>query len=293
MNVTGHVVIAASLLAGVAADAAAQSPAAPSTLRFEVAAVRLLPSVDGAVGGSGGASIGRQGQRFVAVSTLRDIIRYAHELQPFELLDGGPRWLDDRYDIAAVIPPSATDPAAPRVMLRTLLAERFRLAVRWATRDRPVYALVTARRDGRLGPQLKPSTADCTDALPYRPEPQSPAEPLSADEVVKRMQQPVCDMLYQPFRARILANARTLDDLAAILSRVPAVKAPVINRTSIATRFDFELVYAPDRASPAPAADAPPSLFVALDEQLGLKLESASGPIRALVVERIERPAPE
>src|SRR5688572_18569076 len=250
MNVMRQVVIAAALLAGVAADAPCQTPAAPvATLRFEVAAIRPLPPVEGAVGGSGGAMIGRQGQRFVAVSTLRDIIRYAYELQPFELLDGGPQWMDDRYDIAAVIPQSVTDPAAPRAMLRTLLAERFRLAVRWATRDRSVYALVTARRDGRLGPQLKPSTADCTDVRPHRPETQSPAVPLSAEEAVKRMQQPVCDMLYQPFRARILGNARTLDDLAAILSRIPAVKAPVINRTSIATRFDFELVYAPDRAS--------------------------------------------
>lgn len=110
------------------------------------------------------------------------------------------------------------------------------------------------------------------------------------------MLKPVCDMVYQPFRARILASARTMDDLARILARVPALTSPVVNRTAVTTRFDFELLYAPDRANPAAAApslDAPPSLFVALEEQLGLKLESSRGTVRALVVERIERPTPD
>ena len=291
-----YFVIAASLIAIVAADASTQTPGARvATRRFDVAAVRPLPPVPGAVGGgSGGASIGRQGQRFVAVNTLREIIRYAYELESFESLDGGPQWLDDRYDIAAVIPQSVTDPAAPRVMLRTLLAERFRLAVRWSTREQPVYALVFARRDGRPGPGLKPSTADCTQPQPARLQ-ASGNQSQSAEEYA-RMLKPVCDMVFQPFRARIVASARTMDDLARILSRAPALKSPVLNRTAVGTRFDFELLYAPDRANPAAAApsiDTPPSLFVALEEQLGLKLESSRGAVRALVVERIERPTPD
>jgi uncharacterized protein (TIGR03435 family) len=262
-----------------------------------VAAVKPLPPVTEAVGGAGGASIGRQGQRFVATSTLREIIRYAYELESFESVDAGPQWLDDRYDIAAVIPQSVTDPAAPRGMLRTLLAERFTLAVRWSTREQPVYALVFARRDGRPGPGLKPSTADCAEPQPARFT--EPGTQSQSPEDYARMLKPVCDMVYQPFRARIIANARTMDDLARILSRVPTLRAPVVNRTTVTTRFDFELLYAPDRLAPgsaaaaAPSLEQPPSLFVALEEQLGLKLESSRGAVRSLVVERVERPAPD
>ena len=84
-----------------------------------------------------------------------------------------------------------------------------------------------------------------------------------------------------------------MDDLARILSRIPALKAPVVNRTSLTGRFDFELLYASERQTPSPGVDSPPPLSVALEEQLGLKLESSRGQVRTLVVDRIDRPAPD
>lgn len=282
------VLIAALLMILSAIEALGQAP-----LRFEVASVKpRAPVVQAAAGGTGGGPLGRQGQRFVAVDrSLRDIVRHAYAMESYEDIEDGPAWLDDRFDITAVIPQSATAADAYRTMLRTLLAERFTLEVRWSTRDRPVYSLVPARRDGRVGPGLKPSTTDCRD--PRRPQLPSPGDQPITTAALAELTKPACDMVYQPFRARIYGGARTMDDLALILSRLPAVKAPVVNRTSLTMRYDFELMYASERPNPSPAAESLPSLFVALEEQLGLTLESSRGQVRALIVNRIERPTPD
>ena len=280
--------IAALLLLCLGTDLLTQAPQ-----RFEVASIKARPpAVPVAGGGTGGGPLGRQGQRFNAVDrSLRDIIRHAYTMEAYETIENGPGWLDDHFDITAVIPQSATAPDAYRTMLQTLLAERFKLDVRWSTRDMPVYSLVAARRDGRLGPGLKASTTDCRD--PRRPQVPAPGEPSLTTEQLAALTKPACDMVYQPFRARIYGGGRTMDDLALILSRIPALKAPVVNRTSLTGRFDFELVYASERQTPSPAIDSPPSLFVALEEQLGLKLESSRGEVKTLVVNRLERLTPD
>jgi uncharacterized protein (TIGR03435 family) len=258
--------LAALLIVPVAATALGQTPQ-----RFEVASVKPRPpAVPLGGGGTGGGSLGRQGERFIAVDrSLRDIVRHAYTMEAYEIIDGGPGWLDDHFDITAVIPQAATAPDAYRSMLQTLLAERFKLDVRWSTRDVPVYSLILARPDGRLGPALKPSTTDCRQA--ERPRLPAAGEPRTADALAA-LTQPACDTVYQPFRARIYGGGRTIDDLVRILSRIPVLKAPVVNRTSLTRRYDFELLYASERQTPSPGAEQPPSLFVALEEQLGLKL---------------------
>jgi uncharacterized protein (TIGR03435 family) len=272
----------AALLIALASDVPGQTP-----LRFEVASVKPRPPAALPAGGSAGGPLGRQGQRFIAVDrSLRDIIRHAYTMEAYEVIEGGPGWLDNHFDITAVIPPSATGDAY-RMMLQALLAERFALDVRSSTREMQVYSLVLSHRDRRLGPALKPSTANCSESgRPRLPAGDPPLTPAELAELTK----PACDMVYQPFRARIYGGARTMDDLVRILSRIPAVKTPVLNHTSLAGRFDFELLYASERQTPSPGADQPPSLFVALEEQLGLKLESSRGQVRALIVNRVERP---
>jgi uncharacterized protein (TIGR03435 family) len=274
----------ASLIAVFAAEVLSQTPQ-----RFEVASVRPRPPADlVAGGGTGGGSLGRRGERFIAVDrSLRDIIRHAYTMEAYEVIEGGPGWLDDHFDITAVIPQSATAPDAHRSMLQTLLAERFRLDARWSTRDVAVYSLTLARRDGRLGPSLNPSTTDCSQPRTTRLP--TAGETVTPDALAELMK-PACDTVYQPFRARIYGGGRTIDDLVRILSRIPTLKAPVLNRTSLTGRYDFELLYASERQTPSPGADQPPSLFVALEEQLGLKLESSRGPVRSLVINRIDRP---
>ena len=243
-------------------------------------------------------AIGRRGQRFTAVNTpLRDIIRFAYKLEPFQTIEGDRRWLDDRFDIAAIIPDSQST-GDESAMLRALLAERFKLSVRWATRERSVYALVLARRDERLGPGMKPSTVDCNveRATPRQLIEARRDQPISAGDYAS-LTRPVCDMIFQPFRARIHAGARTMGDLARVLSRLPMLGSPVVDRTGLTGAFDFELAFVPERAAGAANVSATgsndPTLFVALQEQLGLKLESSRGSVEVLVIEGVERPTPD
>lgn len=295
------------IAAAAQAHLSAQSSAPPEAdLRFEVASVKpnLSEWPVGAAGGAGGGTIGRRGQRFVAVNaSLRDLIRYAFELEPFQTIEGGPqRALDDRYDITALIPGPATGVEASRAMLRTLLTERFKLSTRWTPREQPVYGLVLARRDGRPGPGLKPSMETCDgerSAGRHAIEGREGPGPVSAEDLA-RLMRPLCDLTYQPFRASIHGSARTLSDLARVLSRLPALGARVVDRTGLAGRYDFELTFAPERGVgsadlSAAARDerSSPSLFVAVQEQLGLKLDPRTEPLDMLVVVGLDRLVPD
>lgn len=255
--------------------------------RFEVASIKTNTSDVPVGGGTGGGSIGRKGQRFVAVNApLRDIIRHAFDLEPFQRIEGGPGWLTTRYDINALMPESSAPGDPSLAMLRSLLAERFKLSVRREQREQPVFALVAARADKRLGPSLKPSTTECgtSDA--------ASKNQANVENIVKGMG-PICDMVYQPFRARLVGGGRPMSDLARLLSRVPTLGAPVIDRTGFSGAYDFELTYSPDPLSATP--DQPDasrtSLFVALQEQLGLKLEPTRGPVEVLVIESVQQPS--
>ena len=102
--------------------------------------------------------------------TVRDVIRFAYAVQPFQI-EGGPSWIDsERFDVLAkvegeipLLPPGQVGPV--QVMTQNLLAERFKLKVRRETKDAPVYALVLARADKQLGKQIEPSTVDCVALL--------------------------------------------------------------------------------------------------------------------------------
>jgi len=149
-------------------DAQAPQPgsAAPA---FEVASIKPNNSGDGRI------MLGNQPGRFTATNvTLRLLIRNAYQLQDFQI-SGGPGWLaSDHFDIVAKIdaavqdeiaaagPPRAGQgPSKIQLMIRSLLADRFKLEVHTETKEQPIYALVMARSDGRFGPQLKKSDTDC------------------------------------------------------------------------------------------------------------------------------------
>jgi uncharacterized protein (TIGR03435 family) len=271
----------------------AQSPA--NSPAFEVASIKANTSGERRVG------IGIQpGGRFTATNVpLRVLIRNAYQVQDTQLV-GGPDWIDSaRFDIAAKaegdVPP--TPPGGPpgpmQLMLRTLLVERFKLAVHHETRELPVYALVFARSDGKLGPQLHPASVDC-EALRATGRDRGAPPPFPQPG-----ERPTCGMRLGP--GQMAGGGYPLSQLATTLSSF--VQRVVVDRTGLAGNFDFDLTWSPDQfqgggpLGPLPGSERPvgsdssaPSIFTALEEQLGLKLASQKGPVDVLVIDRVERP---
>jgi uncharacterized protein (TIGR03435 family) len=158
-------------------------------------------------------------------------------------------------------------------MLRQLLVDRFKLRVRTEMRELPIYDLMVARTTGTLGPQLKPSTAQCTEAP-------------------RGLQNP-CGMSgsFGTAHGDLEAVGQPLDRLATQLST--AVDRIVINKTGLAGRFDFHISWGAGGFASADVGrpDDAPSIFTAVQEQLGLKLMPDKGPVQVVVIDHIERPS--
>lgn len=235
--------------------------------------------------------------RFTATNVpLRELIRFAYDVQDVRLI-GGPDWIrSERFDITAKAeqPFPAWGPAGPPMplllMMRTLLSDRFSLVVHQETREMPVYALIVAREDRKFGPEITPSKLDCdSQARAGRAGPPPQTNP----------NEPTCGMRIAP--GQMLIGGTPMSQFASVLSNF--VQRVVLDRTQLSGTFDFRLRWTPDRlpqgppppgAPPLPAVDADgPSLFAALQEQLGLKLESTRAPLEVLVIDRVEQPTPD
>jgi uncharacterized protein (TIGR03435 family) len=270
------VVIAAALVA-------AQSPQ-PS---FDVASVKENTSGSGV----GGIAPPTPGRWRITNTPLRFIVLEAFGLRDHELI-GAPEWTESTaFDITATY---SAEPARTlqdtRAMLRTLLADRFGLKTHRETRELPTYTLVVARKDGALGPQLVRSTFNC-DQWVAENRPQTTAGKPSP--LAPGGRRPVCRMLAN--RSFIAAGTQTMQQLANVLQSLTG--RPVTNRTGLAGAFDFDLQWTNGPVGPAPGAAPPPddgpSIFTALQEQLGLRLESGRGPFEVVVIDAIRRPTPD
>jgi uncharacterized protein (TIGR03435 family) len=225
------------------------------------------------------------------------LIRNAFQLQDFQI-SGGPAWLGtDRFDIVAkadgdIQPPTPGGPPAPtQLMLRGLLADRFKLVVHHETRELPIYVLALARSDRSLGPQLRFSQVDCAARALERGRAGAPTPGLPP-----LGERPVCGMRVGP--GQMSGGGFPLSQLTGALS--PIVQRVVVDRTGLAGNYDIDLTWTPDQMPSGPRpADAPalaaidpngPSIFTAIQEQLGLKLDSQRGPVEVLVIDRVERP---
>ena len=238
----------------------------------------------------------RGGSLAVVNMQLREMIRFAYQIQGFQL-EGGPDWIaSDRFDILAKpereVPSTGAffggqDPL--RMMLRTLLADRFKLVMHKETKELPIFELVLARQDGKPGPQLRPAAVDCAAraaaARAGAPPPASSGPPGPGSCGVT--------MNY----VRVAGGGVTLAMLANLLEG-PAQRL-VIDRTGLTGNWDLEVKYTPDRSQLPPGVELPPSidlngpsLFTALEEQLGLKLRPARGPGEVLVIDSVQQPTP-
>jgi uncharacterized protein (TIGR03435 family) len=220
----------------------------------------------------------------------------AFRIQPFQIVNA-PGWADsDRFDIAAKGNGNPS-PDDMQSMIRGLLAERFALAVHTETREMPIYALIVARGDGRLGPNLKESTTDCQALLGRGRAGVAPGSPQSVPSPANGSTP--CGLRIGP--GSLTAGGMALSQLATSLA--PMTGRVIEDRTGLGARYDFELSWTPDqgvgpggspRDVPAPPpSDGGGSLFTAIQEQLGLKLESTRGQVTVTVIDTVAPPTPD
>jgi uncharacterized protein (TIGR03435 family) len=272
----------------------------PNT-RFEVVAIKPMRDA------GGGVLMRTTPGRFESTMPVGLLLRQALMKPDYQMV-GAPGWMDSqRYSITAKVP-EGVPPTAISVLLLNLLKDRFQLATHLETREQPIYHLVLARADGRLGPDIKPTSAECKATLAARVAAAQaaaagrggPPPPLSIPDP----NGPVpCGFFRTPpglAAASGFAMAQLVRPLSDLTGR------PVIDKTGLTVPYDFTLKYAPDLgrsagilsllSPPSPGAPPPaidpdaPSLSVALQEQLGLKLESARGPVEVVIIDKFEKP---
>ena len=225
-------------------------------------------------------------------ATLRRLVAWAYNILParHDILDGGPAWIDtDSFAIVAKTPgrPSMDD---ARQMMRQLLAQRFKLRLHTEKREVPVFALVLAKKDGAFGPGLKRSTHDCAAIN----------EAIAAGRIgIARTAD--CALRNQGNVAQTaFRGSGGMAALIFVISRGRDIDRPIVDRTGLTGTFDIDLTFNAVRLAqpgsgnaeiPVPAEGT--SLFTALQEQLGLKLESRRDTVTATVIDSAERPTPD
>jgi len=226
---------------------------------FEVASIKPDP-----LNGQGRVGISSTGNRLnVQHQSLAAMVMFAYGVEDYQV-SGGPAWVNSRdlygSDVYGVTAKAEGD-AAPteqqfRQMLQTLLAERFRLRLHQEMKEFSAYELVVAKN----GPKVKPATANANTFTNW-----NAGGPTS---------------LYS-------AKRTTMATLAWMLRS--QVERPVIDKTGLTGTYDFDLTYAP--GNPPPAEATAPSIFTAVQEQLGLKLESTKALFPVMVIDSAERPS--
>jgi uncharacterized protein (TIGR03435 family) len=264
----------------------AQTPANAASPKFEVASIK--PSD----GSNGLFRVGLDPSgRFMANNiTVKFLLEQAYGMKDSQI-SGAPSWVDSaHFDIEAKPEDAFVQEKLSRderfrqmtLMMQSLLADRFKLAVRHETKELPVYTLVVAKNGPKLHESAPAAESD---------SPPAPGRPLGRGGIQMRP-------------GEFTANAVGIDRLEDVLSRI--VGRPVLNHTGLTGVYDFTLKWTPEEGEGGfmrgpggpPPADAPPppdangpTIFSALQEQLGLKLESQKSPVDTIVIEHIEKPS--
>ena len=238
---------------------------APSQQDFEVASIRR--SEPGNLRGSTFEFLPGGGLR-IANGTLRAILETAYDVREFQIL-GGPGWVNsERYDILARSADSLSNEAgatndvkAVRLRLQALLRQRFNLEVHRETRELPEYALEVAKK----GPKLIQDDAS------------------NGSNNARTGIQRSC--------GQMIGTNTTMANLSLMLAR--QLDRPVLDRTGLTGKYNFQFAWTPDTGpcSGSPESSNAPSIFTALEDTLGLRLESIKGPVDTLIIDRAERPS--
>jgi uncharacterized protein (TIGR03435 family) len=221
---------------------------------FEVASVKVSPPRAGTAG-------------FIAMDTDPAMVRYSNATLKLliaiayrldsRLIQGGPAWLDEQpYDLAARLPAGTSKDLVPS-MLQTLLAERFKLAVHRETKEQRAYFLVVGKNGTKLKAAQKTEEQDVQHV---------------------RGDHPAAQIL----RGSMIGHSLALGPFASSLAHVLGTQ--VVDRTGLPGTFDINLTWTPEDSP-----ETGPSLFTAIQEQLGLKLEPGKAPVEVLLVDRAER----
>jgi uncharacterized protein (TIGR03435 family) len=266
--------IGCAIIAGILE---AQTPAA----RPQFEAVSIKPTAPGARGGGGqvlpgGKMVGRN-------VNLKYLMTVAYSVTNYQIF-GSPELLEGQtYDVNAEAG-GPVDTTQLRLMLQSALEDQFKLKVHRETRELPIYTLTVAKSGGKTGPGLVEDTSgDCAQAVTQQPPPNGASGPAV----------PCGNVNLNPGgringrRGRIL---QLVDRLSTILGR------PVVDKTGLTGLYNITLTWTPDPTSPQPgpasASDpAGPSLFTAIQEQLGLKLDSVKGPVEVIVLDSATKPS--
>lgn len=293
-----------------------------ATPSFEVASIKPAAPPETSMGRGGGMIIGIRmgarggpgtsdpGQITYSGMSIKTLLVNAYGVKNYQVT--GPEWMDtERFDIVAKVPQGATKEDV-KLMMQNLLAERFRLTLHREKKDLQMYALVVAKN----GPKLKESPPDDPNA----PAANAPGEPGAPPPGAARTQvrdgamlQPGpmagggIRMMMQPGRMRLMGDKQTMAQFAENLGN--QVNRPVVDQTGLTKKYDITLEYAPEGlsgrgpmggmlppppggggdAGAEPEVQSAPTLFSALQDQLGLKLEQKKGPVDLLVIDHLEK----
>lgn len=241
-----------------------RSMAADAPTTFEVVSIR--PSNPDAPG----KLFTVKGRQVLTINTtLADLITMAYNIHTRQIA-GGPAWMEsDKFDVTGQ-PQAEGVPSTEqlRALIRSMLTDRFKLTVHTEKKELPAYAIVV----GNNGPKLTRNDTN-PNGLPA--------------------------LLFKGLGMLPAVNA-TMDDFARVMQQA-VLDRPVVNRTGLQGRYDFTLNWTPDESQfrsmgvrvppPAPDGSGPPGLFTAIQEQLGLKLESTNAPVDVIVIDSVEKPS--
>jgi uncharacterized protein (TIGR03435 family) len=263
-------IVLVGLVAQLWAQTTVQLPARGVEKRPTFEAVSIKPNK------SGDPLVGLKimpGGRLVGTNvTVPTLVRLAYNLRLFRLIVGGPDWIRSEHFNVETSAQGNPGFDEIRSMVQSLLADRFRFVAHPETQQLPIYALV-ASKPGSLPPSdaAKCSTgADGSTSLPFCGALLPSPTPITNGR-------------------HMIGRSLTIQDLIRQLDGF--VDRVVIDKTNLAEKYDVDLTFATQQLLTGDATDVPPSLFTALQEQLGLKLDAQTGPVDVLVIDRVEKPS--